>query len=168
MAYLNELHPEVFFAIPRPGGIANIELPEDSPQLSVDMEKGSKSSKSTMRSRASLRSSRSRRSKSVVDATSFMATPGYVCRDYRIRNAMQTAPWVLFSDLEASDEEQRAAPDPVQDTVDLLAATLGAVMMMAAGKGGQIPRDHLRWALSFLENIKDEFGNPPPNVMGKD
>ncbi|CAH1970234.1 unnamed protein product [Acanthoscelides obtectus] len=163
MAYLQELHPELFFALPRPGGIANIELPEAAIQPNVDLERSSRSSRSTMRSRSSLRS---KRSKSVMDATSFMASPGYVSRDYRIRNAMQTAPWVLFSDMDTGDDDQRAAPDPSQDIVDLLAATFSVVMVMANGKGGDIPRNHLRWALSFLENVKDEFGNAPPNVQG--
>lgn len=29
MAYLQEDHPELFFVLPRPGGIAKIELPEE-------------------------------------------------------------------------------------------------------------------------------------------
>nr|CAH7721723.1 unnamed protein product [Callosobruchus chinensis] len=151
MAYLNELHPELFFVIPRPGGIANIELPEVTPQFLLDMEKGSKSSKSTMRSRSSLRSSRSRRSKSVVDATSI--------RLPRLPHPQRDADGAVGAVFGPGGERRGTTrrPDPIQDTVDLLAATLSAVMMMAAGKGHQIPRDHLRWALSFLENVKDEL-----------
>lgn len=53
MAYLQENHPEVFFVLPRPGGIARIELPEDEIRVI------GKGSKATIKSYKSSRSKKS-------------------------------------------------------------------------------------------------------------
>lgn len=64
MAYLQELHPEIFFAIPRPGGIAKIDLPEDEFKV---VGKGSKATVKSSRSTRSTRSTRSGGRKSIFD-----------------------------------------------------------------------------------------------------
>lgn len=60
MAYLQEIHPEIFFAIPRPGGIAKIEDSEETPTTTSKIT--TKSSKATVRSSKSTKSSSGRRS----------------------------------------------------------------------------------------------------------
>ncbi|XP_023013461.1 uncharacterized protein [Leptinotarsa decemlineata] len=161
MAYLNETNPEVFFVLPRPGGIANIELPE--PEIPL----GPKGSKGTLKSSRSLRSTRSTRSKSksIIDARFFTSTPGTTSREHRIHHALTTVPWILFDDDEEYADEKPLQPNPLQDTIDMLAISITTIMLLAAGHK-DISKDHLRWTLSYLECVRDEFGCNPPNVTG--
>ncbi|XP_057663910.1 uncharacterized protein LOC130898545 [Diorhabda carinulata] len=156
MAYLNESHPEVFFTIPRPGGIAKIELP---PEAQIDSR--GKSSRTTIASRRSIRS-RSSRSKSAAFESFFQTPVGGTTREFRVTTAMISSPWALFDD---TFEEFPKPPNPAQDVIDLLAITISTIMLLAAGHDS-IPIEHQRWTLSYLENIRDEFGNNPPNVTG--
>lgn len=75
---------------------------------------------------------------------------------------METSPWVLFDD----DLDITKPPNPLQDSIDILAIVVTTVMLLAAGYG-EIPKNHLRWTLSYLECVQDEYGNSPPNVRGK-
>ncbi|XP_072377433.1 uncharacterized protein [Diabrotica undecimpunctata] len=163
MAYLNESHPEVFFAIPRPGGIAKIDLPEFAqPGREIRTSKGTLVSGRTLRSTRSIRSRGSTRSKSGFPVEEFFkVSPGYTTRDYRVTTAMVSSPWVLFD----NSFEFPKPPNPAQDAMDLLAITLSTVMLLAAGHA-EIPKEHQRWTLSYLENVRDQFGNNPPNVRG--
>uniref|UniRef100_A0A6P7F5D7 Uncharacterized protein LOC114326486 n=1 Tax=Diabrotica virgifera virgifera TaxID=50390 RepID=A0A6P7F5D7_DIAVI len=162
MAYLNESHPEIFFAIPRPGGIAKIDLPEPFPGREIRTSKGTLISRRSVGSNRSMRSRRSSRSKSGFPVAEFLkVSPGYTTRDYRVTTAMVSSPWVLFD----NSFEFPRPPNPAQDAMDLLAITLSTVMLLAAGHA-EIPKEHQRWTLSYLENVRDQFGNNPPNVRG--
>ncbi|KAJ8942759.1 hypothetical protein NQ314_009970 [Rhamnusium bicolor] len=91
------------------------------------------------------------------------ASPGKTSRQYRIKTVVNSAPWVLFDEQEEQDNP--LPPDPVHDSLTILAITITTIMLMAA-KHSDIPKEHLRWALSYLECVKDEYGNAPPNVRG--
>ncbi|KAG5891875.1 hypothetical protein JTB14_015893 [Gonioctena quinquepunctata] len=161
MSYLNETNPEIFFAIPRPGGIANIEVPE--PDILLLEEKDSKG---TVRSSKSMRSSRTRsKSKSIVDPRIFSSTPNTTSREHRIQQALWTVPWVLFDDDNEVSEDVTQLPNPLQDTIDMLAISITTIMLLAANHK-EISTDHLRWTMSYLECVKDEYGCNPPNVTG--
>lgn len=61
MAYLGELHPELFIVPPRPGGLAKIVPPKPETEETTGPEKGSKVTnkaveKSSMLGKASVRS----------------------------------------------------------------------------------------------------------------
>lgn len=91
----------------------------------------------------------------------FSALTGYVSREQRIKNVLQTSPWVFFEDY----QDISKAPSPMQDTVDILAIVVTTLMLLAVNYG-EISSNHLRWTYSYLSCIKDENGRTPPNIKG--
>lgn len=55
--------------------------------------------------------------------------------------------------------------DPVSNVMMILSITISSIMLMAVDYK-DLSKDHLRWTLSYLECVKDEYGNYPPNVRG--
>lgn len=55
--------------------------------------------------------------------------------------------------------------DPVSNVKMILSIVISTIMLLSVGYK-DITKDHLRWTLSYLECVKDELGNYPPNVRG--
>lgn len=78
-------------------------------------------------------------------------------RDFRIQTALDES--TSIPSLEP------AIPNPLNDSVYMLGVTISNLIMMATNKS-DIPEDYCDWTVKYLECIRDDFGNHPPNVQG--
>lgn len=54
--------------------------------------------------------------------------------------------------------------NPLNDSITMLSIVISTVLLMATDS--KIPCIHLDWTKKYLNCIKDEYGNHPPNVQG--
>lgn len=54
--------------------------------------------------------------------------------------------------------------NPVDDSITMLTTVISTILLMATDS--KIPCVHLDWTQKYLNCIKDENGNHPPNVQG--
>ncbi|KAF7265836.1 uncharacterized protein LOC143193961 [Rhynchophorus ferrugineus] len=161
--FINSTNPEIFSIVPRPGGFANIPVPEKTYLKPKTISAGRRRS----RSRADTSGVR----RSLIAAPSAEISTGVsdydACpRQYKISQIIAATPWSVEFDefLEPSEYSARVV-DPFQDSVDMLAMTISIIMLLSKGYD-KISESHFKWTLSYLKCIKDEFGQTPPNIQG--
>lgn len=87
--------------------------------------------------------------------------PLNISRRCKIKQAVTFTPWNY---METREKEGTIKPNPKKNVMDLLSTTIGAVMCLATNSN--CPQQNLKWAFSYLDLIKDEYGQSPPNVQG--
>ncbi|ERL89970.1 hypothetical protein D910_07329 [Dendroctonus ponderosae] len=186
--FVAQTNPEIFSASPRPGGLAKIDVPpkpnkllENAAKVRRESQPSTKSSRS--RSRMSRTSSvkvkptvkdstsTSPSRKSLLTVTTTYQEPKDLdidsCpREFKVKQIIAATPWSVEFDeyLEPSEESKRIL-DPFQDSVDMLAMSISVIMLLSKGYA-EISNTHFKWVISYLDCIRDEFGQTPPNVQG--
>ncbi|XP_060520615.1 uncharacterized protein LOC132698516 [Cylas formicarius] len=145
--FLNETNPEIFAAIPRPGGLANIKIPVKSKPPLADSSR--RHSLITVQLQDTLR----------TDKENY-------ARHHKIQQSLASVPWSIeLGDLAEDREKTNWLADTFQDSVDLLSILMSTVMLLSK-RHEKIPENFYRWSLAYLKCVKDDFGRAPPNVQG--
>lgn len=186
--FVAQTNPEIFSASPRAGGLAKIDIPPKPNKLRENAAKVRRESQSTTKvSRSRSRMSKtsavkvkpvakdstttSPSRKSLLTVTTTFQEPKDLdidsCpREFKVKQIIAATPWsVEFDDYLEPSEESKRILDPFQDSVDMLAMTISVIMLLSRGYG-QISKTHFKWVISYLDCIRDEFGQTPPNVQG--
>ncbi|XP_066139862.1 uncharacterized protein [Euwallacea fornicatus] len=181
--FLIQNNPEIFAAIPRPGGVVKIVTPS---KLSKVQEKALKAPKEISISASTtsrfgpklVKSADSKPpdkeehqlKKSLLTVATKQEEPlgldeDQLPRDYKVKQAIAATPWAVEFDEFAEVGEQLNLSDLFQGSVDMLAISISIIMLLSRGYPA-ITDTQYKWLISYLNCIRDEFGRVPPNVQG--
>lgn len=176
--FVTQTNPEIFNASPRPGGIAKIDIPPKPNKLKENAAKteslakagGSKAKGSKTKTETAVKEDTQSRKSLLTIATKYDEPKPLLAddcpREYKVKQIISATPWsVEFDEFSERTEENQRIPDPFQDSVDMLAMSISVIMLLSRGYD-QISETQFKWVISYLDCIRDEFGQRPPNIQG--
>lgn len=181
--FVTQTNPEIFSASPRPGGIAKIDIPpkpnklkeiaakaESLAKSGSSKKRSSKIGGSKPKSETAVKEDTQSRKSLLTIATKYDEPKPLAAddcpREYKVKQIISATPWsVEFDEFSERTEENQRIPDPFQDSVDMLAMSISVIMLLSRGYD-QISETQFKWVISYLDCIRDEFGQRPPNIQG--